>query len=518
MIQPSTLNEYKVLIAELQHCKPHEKLEITRHLLRTDLFFLLWYGCGRVDIFNQWLMERCKEVQASPNGHLDLWAREHYKSTIITFAKTLQDILASHGDNPLPEWKGMEPTFGIFSFTRPIAKGFLRQIKFEFETNELLRSVFPDVIWQKPQKESPKWSEDEGIILKRKTNPKEATIEAWGIVDSQPTSKHFTVCVYDDVITKDNVTTPEMIQKTTEAWEMSINLGSEGGYRRYIGTRYHANDTYSTMMKRGVANPRIYTATDDNTPNGNPVLISREYLEEKRKAMGPYTFATQMLQNPLADETQGFKRDWLRFYKDHNQGAGLNIYMVVDPANGKKKDNDYTVIWIIGLGADKNYYTLDGIRDRLNLKQRGEALFRLHRKWRPISVGYEQYGMQADIQYIEEEMERKNYRFLITPLGGKVAKVDRIRALIPIFSDFRWLLPDTLFKANYEGKTIDLIDSFINEEYEAFPVSVHDDMLDCKARILDPDLNAIWPIMEDDDERDRYSRSRRKPNASAWAA
>jgi hypothetical protein len=154
----------------------------------------------------------------------------------------------------------------------------------------------------------------------------------------------------------------------------------------------------------------------------------------------------------------------------------------------------------------------------LNLKQRGEAVFRLHRKWRPIGVGYEEYGMQADIQYIQEEMERKNYRFLITPLGGKIAKVDRIRGLIPLFADFRWFLPDTLYKANYEGKTIDLIDSFINEEYETFPVAAHDDMLDCKARILDPDLNAIWPIMEDDDERDRYSSSRRKPSASAWAA
>ena len=37
------------------------------------------------------------------------------------------DILQSHGEDPLPEWEGIEPTFGIFSHTRPVAKGFLRQ-------------------------------------------------------------------------------------------------------------------------------------------------------------------------------------------------------------------------------------------------------------------------------------------------------------------------------------------------------------------------------------------------------
>jgi hypothetical protein len=58
------------------------------------LWVLLRYGLGRTDAHNQWVFDRCLEVQASPDGHLDLWAREHYKSTIITFALSIQDILA----------------------------------------------------------------------------------------------------------------------------------------------------------------------------------------------------------------------------------------------------------------------------------------------------------------------------------------------------------------------------------------------------------------------------------------
>ena len=48
---------------------------------------------------------------------------------------------------------------------------------------------------------------------------------------------------------------------------------------------------------------------------------------------------------------------------------GLSRYILVDPASEKKKDNDYTAMVVIGLGADDNYYILDIVRDRLNRKR-----------------------------------------------------------------------------------------------------------------------------------------------------
>jgi hypothetical protein len=56
--------------------------------------------------------------------------------------------------------------------------------------------------------------------------------------------------------------------------------------------------------------------------------------------------------------------------------------------------------------------------------------------------------------------------------------------------------------------------SFIEQEYSAFPVCAHDDMLDCMSRILDDDMGVIFPEpeaekvpkwmrdMEDDREHD----------------
>lgn len=471
--------ERKAWLAERQRC-------------RTDLYYLMTEVMGREDMKRPWLKDRCDEVQASPNGYLDLWAREHYKSTIITFGKVIQDILASHGDNPLPEWIGREVTVGIFSHTRPIAKGFLRQIKVEFEANERLKKLFPDILFANPAKEALKWSEDDGIIVKRKGNPKEATVEAWGVVEGQPTGKHFLILNYDDLVTRESVTTPDMIAKTTAALELSYNLGSDGGYKRFIGTRYHFNDTYKTLIDRGTVKPRVYTATADGTVDGDPVLLKKETLAEKRRDMGPYTFACQMLQNPKADETQGFKREWLKYY-DGNASTNTNIYLIVDPASEKKKSSDYTSAWVIGLGADENYYALEIVRDRLNLTQRAALVMQLHRKWKPVQTRYERYGMMADIEHIKTVQEQQNYRFDITEVAGNVPKNDRIKRLIPIFEQGRFYLPRSQHRANYEGEVQDMVHSFIEDEYVAFPVALHDDMLDSLARIAEPDLPLDWP-------------------------
>ena len=469
--------------------------ETLRRLCREDLFFLLTRALKRFDANDPWLYERVREVEADPDGNLDLWAREHYKSTIITFALSTQDIL----NDP-------NVTIGIFSHTRPIAKAFLDQIKTELEKNTFLQDLFPDILFKEPRKESPRWSLDSGIIVKRTANPKESTVEAWGLVDGQPTSKHFSKLVYDDVVTRESVTTTDQIKKVTDAWALSLNLGARGGVARYIGTRYHENDTYAEIIRRkSVKAVRIYAPTDlgqnDTMVQGTPVLLKKADLLKKRDDMGPYIYAAQMLQNPAADRTMGFNNDWLRFYDVLRNYAHWNFYILCDPANEKKKDNDYTVMVVIALAPDRNYYLVDGVRDRLNLTERTKKLFELRRKWAArgnvLSVGYEQYGMQSDIQHVRYVQEQENYRFEIRELGGSMPKNDRIRRLVPVFEQGRFWMPHRLPFVDNERKAQDFVYLFLNEEYSPFPVAVHDDMLDCAARIMDPELEARFPEPQD---------------------
>jgi len=495
------LTDYtKSLNETLAKIPPEEKKGALRYLARTDLYFLIRYVLNKPYIEHQWIFDRCREVQAEPNNCIDIWAREHMKSTVITNGLTIQDILSSHGDYPLEKWGGQEVCVGIFSHTRPIAKGFLREIKTEFEDNEYLKDLFPDIFYLNPQRESSKWSEDDGICVKRKHNRREQTVEAYGLVDGMPTSRHYTILLYDDVVTDKSVTTPEMINKTTEAMALSYNLGSRGGVKRIVGTFYHFNDTYRQLIKLDAYKLRFYPATHNGKKNGKPVLMTDEQYKQKRKeAISSYVFACQILLDPIADQAQGFKEEWFRFcgYQD---GVHMNRYLLVDPASAKKRGSDYTVMLVMGCAPDGNDYLLDGVRDRMNLTERTNTLLRLHREWMPNKVGYEKYGMQCDIEHIKEVQDRDNYRFDIIELGGNMSKEDRIRRLVGPMEEGKLYFPNHIRQVNLEKKGYDLVADAV-EEFKSFPVSVHDDIMDCMARLKDPDLHAVMPK-----NRDKKSR------------
>lgn len=489
---------------------------LERELGRRDRFFLLTYLLGRADAVHPWVYARCREVEREPDGYLDLWARESYKSTLITFAGIVQEIL-----------RDPEITIGIFSHTKPTARKFLLQIKLEFETNADLKRVYPDVMWADPRRDAPTWSEEKGIVVKRLSNPKESTIEAHGLVDGQPTGSHFRLMVFDDVVTLESVGTPEQIEKTTNAWSLSDNLGArnaDGKIRKWhVGTRYHFADSYHAMIEMGAVKPRIYPATHDGTPTGKPVFLSQEAWDQKRQQQTPATIAAQMLLNPAAGTEALFDQSWLKFADV--RPSTLNVYILADPAGSRKKGSDSTAIVVIGIDAAWNKYLLDGYRDKMKLHERWNAIRGLRRRWmrepgvQHVAVGYERYGLQSDLEYFELEMQRDKDAFEIVELAwpreGPGSKYDRIQRLVPDFRNGRFFMAEVVKqqtaaqtrviaegqpwrvftptrRPDYEAKIYSLNKVLITE-YLTYPFSVHDDVLDACSRIYD--IDAAAPII-----------------------
>lgn len=510
----SAIEFYNKEIADAEKMTALDRKFIWRSLGFNDLFFLGAYIIGRADMMHPWIYERCREVQARPDGCLDLWAREHYKSTIITFLKTIQDIL-----------KDPEITIAIFSHSRPIAKGFMRQIKNEFETNVDLRYYFDDVLYDSPKTGSPRWSEDNGIVVKRKGNPKEATLEAWGLIDAMPTSKHFQLRIYDDLVTKEAVTSPDMIAKVDYSLALSVDLGTEGGAARYIGTRYADFDSYKSLIDKGGLHVRLHPAcpfdlveTQDASGKktekmkirfDEAVLRDPQWLRDKYRDQGAYVFGCQQLQTPNADQTKRFSLNDLSFWVPSTT-AGQNMTIIVDPSSGKNRQgkaaakregNDYTCMWVLGRGSDNIWRVHDGIRDKLGLTERAEALIDLHKTYQPPVTFYEDYGMQADIDHIKYVQKRQVYEFKIVPLGGQQSKDNRIMQLMPLFEFGRILLPKAIIRQDFQGRTYNMVKDFIEQEYNAYPVLKHDDMLDCLARIEDEEVKRLVPQPAPDSKR-----------------
>lgn len=458
-----------------------------------SLFFLLYFVL-KVPVNDPFLVDRINEVQEENNRTLDLWAREFFKSTIITYGLNIQEILI----NP-------DVRIGIFSHTRGIAKSFLRRIKATLETNDTLKILFPDVLYENPSSQAPKWSEDDGIIVKRSSVFQESTVEAWGLTDGQPTSKHFSVLNYDDIVTIDGVSTPAQIKKTDECFKLSLNLGTDGGKKRVIGTIYHFDDQHIKLKQQGGWRVREYPAEDKK---GQPTFLPEEILAEKRRDMGPYVYSTQMLLNPIAKKDQRFKYEWLKFHR--SLPKLLSLYLLCDPANQKKiklAGHDYTVYWLWGLDMDGNMFLVDAIRDRLTLPERWKALKAIKKKYPNIrDIGYEQYGMAADIQHFEEMMAIEGIYFNITELAGtKLSKEDRILRLVPDFERGRIYLPEHLEYETKDGEVVDLVTIFINEEFLKFPFSQHDDLLDAASRIKDRKFDASAPYDDAADDEDHGS-------------
>ncbi len=488
---------------------------------RHDRYFLLT-NILRVDrAYHPWLFERCREVEANPDGHIDLWAREHYKSTIITFAGSFQEVI-----------KEPEITIGIFSFNKSIARDFISNIKREMEDNPNLHRYYPDIFWADPAKEAPVWSRDGGLIVKRKRNPKEATWSGWGLVDGQPTSKHFALMIYDDVVTDKSVTV-DMIPKTTGAWELSRSLTArqeDGAEPRtwYIGTRYNYADTYRVIMERKAAKPRIYPATDDGTPDGKPVFLTQaEWDTKKRETIGN-TLACQQLQNPLAGDEQEFKAEWIRRYETRPET--LNVAILVYPANSKNKGTSNSAFAVIGLDGHMNKYLLDGACHKMNLTERWTMLKRLRTKWlaqpgvQVVQVGYEKYGMQADLEHYKEMMRLERCPFPIDEVAwtrdGTESKDDRIRRLIPDHQNWRFFYPydgeqtsaqrlaaelgksyliaRPIKRKDETGRVYDLFKKMMQNEYLYFPATTMKDFMDAMSRFYDLKMNPPQIVHERD--------------------
>ena len=496
-----------------------------RDLGKLDRFWLMVEICRRADLWHPWLYARCREVEADSDGYLDLWAREHGKSSMITFGGSIQEII-----------RDSDITIGIFSHTKPESRKFLSWVKLELEDNRNLQQLYPDILYSDPAKQAPRWSEEKGIIVRRKANPREATIEAHGLVDGQPTGSHFKLRIYDDIVTLESVTTAEQIKKTTEAHALSDNLGARGqdGKKRawHLGTRYRFGDTYQDIIDRKALKVRIYPATDDGTPTGNPVYLSKEQWAETRRKQPTAILAAQMLLNPAAGVEAMFQKEWLRF--TDIRPATLNVYEICDPASSRKKNSDSTAIVVIGIDANRNKYLLDGYCHKMGLAERWRILRDLYLKWsavpgiQMVRVGYERYGLQDAMEHFEERMEVEKLGFeiqeLAWPTEGGNSKYDRIQRLEPDHRAGKWFyaaepvdkegnkIEETrnqremreqgqdhrimrpVWRKDAEGQAYSL-NTLVFNCYLRYPYVVKDDILDAMSRLYD--MEPAPPIIID---------------------
>lgn len=332
-------------------------------------------------------------------------------------------------------------------------------------------------------------------------------------VGGTPIGRGADLYIIDDPIRSRADVESEGQREAIKSWYSSAVLSRLEGKGKIIlmHQRWHEDDLAGYLLRehaddgwRVISFPALIEDEEDKAID----YLNRDYGE----ALIPELHSADKL---LRLKDNMLKRDFLAMYQQRPAGAsgdkfsegmflrydgnpfimaqGMNVYVVVDPADSKRQGADYTAMLVIGCGSDGNYYLLDMIRDRLDLGERATFLIDLHRRWRPIATGYESYGAQADLQYIRYQQEHQNYRFPIIQLGGNTrdaSKERRVERLIPDMRNGRWYFPESMWYTDINGKESDLMEDLLSEAI-AFPLGKNDDMIDAKSRIYD--MPVIWP-------------------------
>jgi len=490
-------------------------------LFKHSLWFLVYFGM-RVSIANHpWWIQCCKDIQEGPvSNTLDLWHREAGKTTIITQGETIRRILI----NP-------EERIGIFSYSRPAALSILRGIKQILEGSTLLKACFPNVLYQEPKTQAEKWSETDGLIVQRKGFYKEATLEAWGLVEGMPTGKHFSGRVYDDVVTADLVNSPEVMAKLKDSFDMSQNLGTIDGWHKVIGTTYHHEDLLVGLRNRVTASGRpVYTtrvkpATTDGTPNGPSAYLPEERLAELR--INRQMFFSQQLLDPTPQGTQRLDKELLIEVSPAQVPERLYKFMAIDPAGERRSDKRQGDSWALVVAGVEPYrddlgqsrvFILDMMAEPMTEAEALDNVVRMFMRNGQIrQIGVEKVGISTAEVHIAKALHARGRPFTVEN-GGLVvlrpagrSKQQRIEAALQYPLLHGKLHISTAVPVAYRER--------LKLEMQKFPFW-HDDQLDAVSYIYDMLRDYRFgkqDLRSDSDKWDQKYRERAgRSRSDAW--
>lgn len=187
-----------------------------------------------------------------------------------------------------------------------------------------------------------------------------------------------------------------------------------------------------------------------------------------------------------------FERAWLKFWTVKPTG-GNRYVLVRGPIEKPEKDKSpYTAAVVVELRSDKTYVVLEFVRDRLELAERADLLFRLHRDYAPLRVGYTKRAHELDAAHLRERQERENYRFSIQELDEATATgIERAKRLEPLLRAGRVVLPEKQMARLRDASTVNMTDLFVRTEYEPFPQGLRVELLDALSCVLD--VHAVFP-------------------------
>ena len=493
-----------------------------RMMCRRNLWFLAYEVLGFEDLDETFHGAMCKRGNSWPykeDGHpfpymADFWPRGGFKTTLFSVARCIQLVLRCPEETIMIEHGQSSKGIAI-----------LRGIKQHLEGNELLRWLFPDIIY-KHSKDSPKWTVDEAT-LKRKGNYREATFTV-SSPEAGETGGHYTYLNFDDLVCEPNVKTLDQMDKIHTHFKGQILLRDERRIRkdgplwwpwmeedqRYdkkkrslhvffrqgiIATRWHLSDSNSKLIDprndefAGDVDVNIVKAINENGESFFPQRFPMHELKRVRKSLGPLMWSAQMMQDPHPEDDQIFKRSYFPMWSTSDLPDKLWYYTTVDLNNkgaeqlaDLKKRPDWGVTMTTGSCPIGNRYIMRIDREYFTPKEHIRSIINHVQLYKPKALGIESSSYQESfVFWLIQEAEAMGVKLprIIKIMRGGRGKDNKhkriIEAIEPPAADHRIFI----------GKHIKHRETFLDEA-EVYPRG-NDDMLDTLADMLNIAQNPL---------------------------
>jgi predicted phage terminase large subunit-like protein len=311
---------------------------------------------------------------------------------------------------------------------------------------------------------------------------KEPTVYATGI-GTVNVGMHYDLIIADDLHSEKNVGTKDQIDKVIAHYRLLLSLLEPNGQLVIIGTRWHFADLYDYILEEEAEGWDIYIekAIRKDGSLFFPNRLTKEFLDEMRRAQSAYLFSCQYQNEPVSEETQAFRKEYFKYWGNEaepypsqdNSRILLNLYLIIDRAFSTKEAADYTGICVAGVSSSNNIYVLEAERKKCGLQALTDRVDQLMDKYgssRFRKVCIETINFEETSQFFQERMRKSNKFYILERLvpQGKMSKEGRIREGL---------------QARYANGSVfhrkRMID--LEDELMRFPNGTHDDLIDALA-------------------------------------
>jgi len=249
-----------------------------------------------------------------------------------------------------------------------------------------------------------------------------------------------------------------------------------------IQTRWHQDDLAGRLLKAQedggdrwevIKFPAIAVEDEKFREKGEALWKEKynlETLKQIKNTIGIYDWQCLYQQEPIASETQEFKKEFFRYRTiEEVEALQTNRFLTIDTAISQKARADYTG-FCLNFVDNENKWNIKAWKKKISPLELIDDLFALQERFRLTKIGIEKtIYLQAIKPFLDQEMRTRNKFLNIVELQhDQVNKETRIRALLPRYGSH------SVF--HITGQCVDLEEELIN-----FPRGVHDDVLDATA-------------------------------------